>query len=106
MKKHPGLIKGAVLALAIGASVLPAQAATFGLHFGTPGGRIGFPVICQTDYQVRQNIAAEGFTNIFLNAPNDRHIQVRATQGRWVYLIDYNRCRGEIVSMQRLRRAG
>lgn len=100
------MLKSGVLALALAASALPSQAASFGFQFGMPGeGRFRFPVMCLTDYQVRQRIAAEGFTNIYLNAPIDRHIQVRATQGRWVYLIDYNRCRAQIEGIKRLRPA-
>lgn len=64
------------------------------------------PLLCQSDYQVRQAIAAAGFTNIFLNAPIQNHIRVRATKGKTVYLIDYNRCLGaRIVSIGPLRAA-
>ncbi|AKR55758.1 hypothetical protein XM25_08090 [Devosia sp. H5989] len=102
MKLH-SLTAAAFFMLAIAASSTSVQANNFGMFMGF--GRPIAPVLCLTDYQVRQRVAAEGFTNIFLNAPIDRHIQVRATKGKWVYLIDYNRCRGEIVSAKRLRRA-
>ena len=104
---HKNLMKTVLLTLALAASAVPAQADSFFgpfMGFGRHD-RFQFPVVCLTDYQVRQRIAAAGFTNIYLNAPINRHIQVRATQGKWVYLIDYNRCRGEIAGIQRLRPA-
>ena len=63
------------------------------------------PILCQTDYQVRQAIAAQGFTHIFLNAPIDDRIRARATKGKTVYQIDYNRCRGRFIGVQPLRPA-
>ncbi|HTJ58042.1 MAG TPA: hypothetical protein VL418_10815 [Devosiaceae bacterium] len=50
------------------------------------------PLLCYTDRQVRQAIAAQGFTNIFLNAPIEDVIRARATRGNTVYLIDFDRC--------------
>jgi len=100
--KYFALTRIAVAALALAAGTMPSMAAG-PAAFGWP--RMQMPVICQTDYQIRQRIAAEGFTNIYLNAPIGRHIQVRATQGSWVYLIDYNFCRPEIVSIKPFRKA-
>jgi len=58
-----------------------------------------------TDHRIRQVIANEGFSNIYLNVRNDDRIQVRATQGAWVYLLDVDTCTGEIMYGQRLRPA-
>jgi hypothetical protein len=64
------------------------------------------PLLCQTDYQVRQAIAAAGFKNILLNAPVNSHIRARGTKGSTVYLIDYEYCLGGgIESVEPLRAA-
>jgi hypothetical protein len=64
------------------------------------------PLLCQTDYQIRHSIAADGFTNIFLNAPIDNHVRARATKHGVVYLIDYDYClRPGIIDMAPLRSA-
>jgi hypothetical protein len=63
------------------------------------------PLLCHTDLQVRQAIAAHGFTNIYLNAPIEDVIRARATRGGTVYLIDFNRCRGGIIGIAPLRPA-
>jgi hypothetical protein len=63
-------------------------------------------VICQTDRQIRNTIAAAGYTDISLNVPNDGLIKVRATQGGWVYQLNYNYCRAYIKERMRLRPAG
>ena len=34
-----------------------------------------------TDHRIRQVVADQGFSNIYLNVRNDERIQVRATQG-------------------------
>jgi hypothetical protein len=57
-----------------------------------------------TDFQVRRALQARGYYNIYLNAPNGRLVQARATKGGIVYLITFNRCSGQIVDRQRLRR--
>ena len=92
----------AALGLALG-STLPANAALFQRH--SDGSFTIDPLLCMTDYQVRQAVAAEGFTHILLNAPIETQIQVKATRGRTVYLIDFNRCAGHIDGIQRLRPA-
>ena len=61
------------------------------------------PLLCYTDYQVRQAVARQGFTNIYLNAPIEAHQRVRATRKGVVYLLDFNICTGRIVGMERLR---
>ena len=64
------------------------------------------PLLCQTDYQVRQAIAAAGFKNVLLNAPVNSHIRARGTKGNTVYLIDYEYCLGGgIESVEPLRSA-
>lgn len=86
-----------------GALASPADAQL--VHRNNDGQLFFDPILCQTDYQVRQAIAAQGFTNIFLNAPIEDRIRVRATRGKTIYLIDYNRCRPRIISVTPLRAA-
>lgn len=104
MTKFAGAVLLVVL-LGFG-SVAPSQAQGFGIFFGDEqsdffhGGRL-----CLADNQIRGAIADRGYSNIYLNVPNDRHIQVRATKGGWVYLLDFNYCSNRIESRQRLRSA-
>jgi len=97
----------AVLALVLGGGLAgPAQAQRFGLFFGDE--RTDFPherVICLGDYQVRQAVADLGYRDIYLNVFNRKHVEVRATKGDWVYLLDFNYCSAEIESRTRLRPA-
>lgn len=88
------------LAIALGVS-LPANAGLFHRH--SDGSYTIDPLLCMTDYQVRQAVAARGFTHIFLNAPIETQIQVKATRGGAVYLIDFDRCAGQIDGIERLR---
>jgi hypothetical protein len=85
----------------------PAQSAGFGIFFGDERSDF-FPgrITCMGDYQVRQAVAARGYSNIYLNVMNDGHVQVRATRGDWVYLLDFNYCSGRIEDRTRLRPAG
>jgi hypothetical protein len=96
---------GAVAALLVLAGGLPAQAQLVQSNPRINNGQIMIdPLLCQTDYQIRRAIAARGFTSIFLNAPVDNHIRVRATKGDVVYLIDYDYCLDPgIVSLTPLR---
>jgi hypothetical protein len=92
----------------IGAAVLvpsPAQA-QFGIFFGDEE-RDFLPerILCLQDSDIRRAVAAEGFTDIFLNAPYEKHVQVRATREGWVYLLDFNYCTANIESSRRLRPA-
>ena len=110
--RHPlvslKLLRASIASLALIGSlaVAIAPAAAFPLVHRNNDGTISIdPLLCYTDYQVRQAIAGAGFTHIFLNAPIEAHIQVRATRGKFVYLIDFNRCTGKIVSAKRLRAA-
>jgi hypothetical protein len=86
---------------------LPVQAqGGFGTFFGGEQfGRFPERFTCLTDYQVRQAVAGRGYTNIFLNVMNDKHVEVRATRDGWVYLLDFNYCTGRIVGRTQLRPA-
>lgn len=100
----------AVTALLLAAGpAMPANAQSlgFGVFFGDEE-RDFFPehITCLTDRQIRDQIAARGFTDIALNVPNDKHVEVRATRDGWVYLLDFNFCSGRIVDSVQLRPAG
>ena len=101
------------LALVLGGTLLvglaPATAnagaphAGMAFSFGPMLPHDGFPIICLTDYQVRQRLMSLGYSHIYLNAPIGHRIQARATKGRWVYLIEMNRCTGRIIARTTLR---
>jgi hypothetical protein len=93
----------AVLAIGLLSGTLPADAQL--VHRNNDGTVFINPLLCLSDYQVRQAIAAQGFTSIYLNAPIENHIRARATKGKTVYMIDFNRCGGGIVGVAPLRRA-
>lgn len=107
--KAASLIRATVLSLALGASIIPASAASmqFQFGFGTDGFGFRRPLICLelTDRQIRNAVANQGYHNIYLNVRNDRRIQVRATRGDWVYLLRVSTCTGAILDRDRLRRA-
>ena len=95
------------LALLVALGAMPVQAQNFGIFFGDERGDF-FPrrpelAICMTDRQIRDTIADAGYDNIALNAPNEEHVQVRATRGNAVYLLDFNACTGRIEDERRLR---
>jgi len=97
-----------MMALALGAgAAAPAQAQSFGIFFGDEASDF-YPerITCLNDYQIRQEVADLGYTNIYLNVPNEKHVQVRATKGDWVYLLDFNYCSAQIERRARLRPAG
>ena len=100
----------AFAALLLGTAVaapVQAQSVNFGIFFGDEESDF-FPerITCMSDYQVRQAVADRGYTNIYLNVMNDKHVQVRATRGGWVYLLDFNYCTGRIEGRAQLRPAG
>ena len=104
------LAMAAITAMLFAASAaMPAQAqsAGFGIFFGDEEDDF-FPerITCLTDRQIRDEIAARGYTDIALNVPNDKHIEVRATRDGWVYLLDFNFCSARIVDRVLLRPAG
>ena len=102
-------IRAGVLAAALCASALPANAQGMQFHFGFGTDPFGFrrPLICieLTDRQIRNAVRDQGYHNIFLNVANDRRIQVRATRGSWVYLLRVSTCTGTILRRSRLRPA-
>lgn len=101
-----------LMALLIGAAV-PAQAQSFGIFFGDEPSdfllddeaseRVPELAMCLNDNQIREAIAAEGFSDIALNAPNEKHIQVRASRDGTVYLLNFNFCTGRIEEQRPLR---
>lgn len=96
-------------AMLLGAgAVAPVQAQNFGIFFGDESSDFFAPerIICMTDRQIREAVANLGYTNISLNVPNESNIQVRASKGGWVYLLDFNFCSGRIEGRQRLRQVG
>lgn len=100
----------ALTALLLGTSVtipVQAQSTGFGIFYGDEESDF-FPehITCMGDYQVRRAVADRGYTNIYLNVMNDKHVQVRATRDGWVYLLDFNYCTGRIEERRQLRPAG
>ena len=102
-----------VVAMMAGGGIsLPAQAQGmgFGVFFGDEPADFSsdfFPerATCMTDRQIRERIADLGYSNIYLNVAHKKNIQVRATQGDWVYLLDFNFCSAQIEGIQQLRPA-
>ena len=56
-----------------------------------------------SDSGLRRRVAEQGFSKVYLNVRNDQRIQVRATRGKWVYLLQVSTCTGDIIYGQRLR---
>ena len=113
------LVTAAVAAMLLAGVALPAQAQSFGIFFGDEpsdffgddddNGIFGSPperMICLTDRQIRDTVANMGYSNIALNVPIEKNIQVRATRDGTVYLLDFNFCTGEIEGRTRLRSGG
>ena len=97
----------ALTAMLLGtAAPAQAQSLSFGIFFGDEESDF-FPerITCMGDYQVRQAVAERGYTNIYLNVMNDKHVEVRATRDGWVYLLDFNYCTGRIEERRQLRPA-
>ena len=102
MKRLPVLLM--VAALLASSLAGPTQAQRLGLFFGDE--RTDFAperAMCLTDYQIRQAVADLGYRDITLNVPMNKRIQVRASQGGWVYLLEFNYCSARIESRIRLR---
>jgi hypothetical protein len=104
----------AMLAVALIAGALvatPAQAQSgfgFGFSFGDDDDDDFFFNRCLirlSDRALRNAIEDQGYEDVYLNAPRGRYIQSRATRGDWVYLLEVDRCTGDIVDRERLRRA-
>ena len=117
------IVPAILASILIASAAVPAQAQGFGIFFGDEpsdffgGGifdddddeRSGYPyerMLCLTDRQERNAVADLGYSDIALNVRDERHVQVRATQGGYVYLLDFNVCSGYVEGRQRLRRAG
>lgn len=103
--------KSVALGILLGAASLaaiPAQAAgpSFGFGFGF-GNRHdeGWVPFCveMTDYQIRRSVAEHGYDHVYLNVRMHHHIQVRASKGGWVYLLEVSTCTGDLLDIQRLR---
>lgn len=106
------LARAAAITLALGGAgfaALPAQAQSpnfgFSIRFGNGfGPRYPERIMCMTDYQVRQSVAARGYSRIYLNAGDGKYIQVKASRAGQTYLLKFNRCTDRIVERVRLRR--
>lgn len=102
-----------MVALALGAAAPAATAQTFNFGFGIgqgfddeDDGFFGPPqlAMCLTDSQIRRSIANRGYSQIALNIPNNKRVQVRATKGGTVYLLKFNFCTDRIEDRTALRR--
>lgn len=107
MTRSSALAVAALVALMGFSGPAQAQNFRFGIFFGDEASDF-YPerITCLSDYQVRQAVAARGYTHIALNIMNDKHVEVRATRDGWVYLLDFNYCTGRIEGRQKLRPAG
>lgn len=83
-----------------------AQSFGFGVFFGDEESDF-YPerITCMTDRQIRDAVADRGYTDIALNVPDNKHVEVRATRNDWVYLLDFNYCSGRIEGRTQLRPA-
>ena len=103
------VFRAAVIGLSLAAATLPVQAAglQFQFGFGTDGFGYRRPLICieLNDSQIRQAVSNKGYHHIFLNVANNHRIQVRATEGDWVYLLRLSTCSGAILEREKLRPA-
>lgn len=113
MRSAMKILRAALTAAALGtcaaAAAVPAQAAgfSFGFGFGYGDHDRDLAPFCveMTDHQLRQAIARKGFTNIYLNVRDHHRIQIKASQGGWVYLLRVSTCTATILDSQRLRRS-
>lgn len=104
------MTKAGAIGLAMGLALLavvPASAQggfSFGFFYGDEKRDMHPPLaMCLTDAQIRRAIAARGYTDIRLNVPNDKRIQVRARRDGGLYLIDFDFCSDEVRGVQKLR---
>jgi hypothetical protein len=89
-------------------TAVPAQAQIpgFGVFFGDEESDfLPERITCMTDRQIRDAVADRGYSDISLNVAMEKNIQVRATRDGWVYLLDFNFCKGTIEGRQQLRPA-
>lgn len=103
-----------MLGLSAAAPAAMAQSLTFGFGIGQGYGYddedddfFGPPqlAMCLTDSQIRRSIAERGYSQIALNIPNGKRVEVRATKGGTVYLLKFNFCTDRIEGRTALRRA-
>ncbi|MDB5505648.1 MAG: hypothetical protein JWR75_286 [Devosia sp.] len=97
-------LAAAATALTIGMTAMPASAGSsfnFGFGFGSNFDD-HFPVICMTDYQIRNYFADRGYYDVKLNVPNEQRIQVKASRDGATYLIRFNFCTSRIIDSQRI----
>ncbi|WDR05682.1 hypothetical protein PSQ90_15705 [Devosia rhodophyticola] len=106
------------IALLIQPTAAQSRSPAFGFQFQPPmldGDFLGDPrdfdyrapqlPMCLTDRQIRDEIAARGYSAVALNVPNDKRIQVRAVKDGWIYLLNFNFCTNQIEGRTRLRSA-
>ena len=73
------ILLAAVALGSFAAAVVPSEAQLVQRH---NDGSISInPLLCFTDYQVRQAVAAQGFSDIKLNQPLESHQRVHASRG-------------------------
>lgn len=111
MAKARNLLKhlaaaAAMVMLTAGGPVAAQPFSAFGLQFNWEDSyepRGPELAICMTDRQIREAIAARGYGDIALNVPRDGRIQVRATQGGHVFLLEFDFCNNTIIERRALR---
>ena len=97
-------VAAAATASIIGMAAMPASAGpsfSFGFGFGS-NFNDRFPVICMTDYQIRNYFADRGYSDVKLNVPNEQRIQVKASRDGATYLIRFNFCTSRIINSRRI----
>jgi hypothetical protein len=98
------IVLGATL-VAGGMVAMPVQA-QFSSDFGEGEFYDGpFRLCLGMNSLIRRAITRQGYTNVYLNIEHDQRIEARATQGKWVYLLEVNACSGRVLDRKRLRPA-
>ena len=116
MSKTQTALRAAAITLLLGLSAAAPAATAQTLNFGFGIGQgfddeddrfFGAPqlAMCLTDSQIRRSIANRGYSQIALNIPNNKRVQVRATKGGTIYLLKFNFCTDQIEDRTALRRA-
>ena len=104
--KIASILRASAIGLILAATAVPVQAASMHFQFGDGFGYRRVACLIElTDSQIRKAVAAQGYRNIYLNVADHRRIQVRATKGKWVYLLRVSTCSGNILDRDRLRPA-
>lgn len=98
------LILSAALMGVLLAAPVSAQSFGFGIHFGDQAEDFKPRMaMCYTDRQIREAIAARGYSRIYLNVPDSGVVQVKASRDGVTYLIKFDYCRDRIRDIQQLR---